>query len=217
MNVKQWIVGHWIKFPIEILIILVFQVGWLLSPRWRCVVDLVIFVSINVFAIFPFLFFTKNDRNWQEFAVFLQQFFNTFFFQIFLGVGVNVEHDVGTDVFFLDFVNCEIWATVARPFNCFCTFLVWFCKNFNRAGNHKCRVETKSEVANNGFCLAFEFLQKLIGTRKCDLVDVFVNFFGSHTNTIVGNSNGFCFFVYWNTHCRIRQILAVCTKFCKCF
>ena len=55
--------------------------------------------------------------------------------------------------------------------------------------NHKCRIETKTEMADNlvAFCFIFVFFNEIRCTGKSDLVDVLLNLLCCHTDTIVNN------------------------------
>ena len=48
-------------------------------------------------------------------------------------------------------------------------------------------------MADNGISIVFKLIEKIFCTGKSDLIDIFFNFFGSHTNTVVahGKRSGF--------------------------
>ena len=44
-------------------------------------------------------------------------------------------------------------------------------------------------MTNNGIRIILIFFQEVIGTGESYLIDVFINFFGSQTNTAIGDGN----------------------------
>ena len=64
-------------------------------------------------------------------------------------------------------------------------------------GHHKGGIETQSKLANDFVSIfgIFEFLHKLRGSRKCNLVDVFFDFLSSHAESFVGDGDGLLFFI----------------------
>ena len=73
MDVEQRIFVCRIKCPIEILVILIFQLRWLAGPQRLYSVDYLIFISIYIFTVFPFLLLAENNRERHEFAVLVQK------------------------------------------------------------------------------------------------------------------------------------------------
>ena len=186
MNMKQWIFAVWIKFAVKISIIFIFQIGWLFSPRWLWIIDDIWFVRVHFFALFPLFFSTKSDRHRQEFTIFGQQTANACVFQKVFVVVVDVQHDVCSAFCFIARFERIFWRTVAAPM-LRRRIGVRFGENFHLFGYHKRRIETQSEMTNNGISVLFVFVQKIGSARKRNLIDVFFNLFGCHTHATVAN------------------------------
>ena len=46
--------------------------------------------------------------------------------------------------------------------------------------------------------IIFIFSQKIVGAGESDLIDIFVDFLGSQSQTMVGNGNGFLVYLHLN-------------------
>ena len=55
-------------------------------------------------------------------------------------------------------------------------------------------------MTNDGGCIVFVFFEEVRGTRESDLVDVAVNLFCRHTNTLVADGERSCLFVDAHRH-----------------
>ena len=44
-------------------------------------------------------------------------------------------------------------------------------------------------MTNDGICVIFVFLEEIICSRECNLIDILFDFFCSQTNTAIGNGN----------------------------
>lgn len=73
MNPEQRFVGHRIQILIEFLIIFICHISRLTNPCRLDIVDDIVFVGIDIFAVFPFLLLSECDGNWQVTAVLSQQ------------------------------------------------------------------------------------------------------------------------------------------------
>ena len=62
---------------------------------------------------------------------------------------------------------------------------------------HECRIKTKTEMTYDLvlISLILILLQKVSSTRKCDLIDIFFNLVGSHTDTVINDLDGLFFLV----------------------
>ena len=69
MDVEQRLVAHRIEFAIEILVLLLGNVGRLACPQRLGRVDLVVFVGIDILAILPLLDLAEHYGNRQEMAI----------------------------------------------------------------------------------------------------------------------------------------------------
>ena len=62
--------------------------------------------------------------------------------------------------------------------------------NLHQGGDHKGGVEAKSKMSDNGiFCRFLILFHKFCGARKCNLIDVLLDFLVRHANSIVGDGD----------------------------
>ena len=178
---------------IEFDIVFILQVGRGSCPQRFHIVDHLIGVGVHVFAIFPLLLLAKNNRHRHKAAIFIEQRSDTVFVQIFLFVVVDIHHDVGAAFSLIALFHVIFRRAVAGPFHCLSTLLIRKGVNFHLFRHHKSRVETQAKMADNGISIVFKLIEKIFCTGKSDLIDIFFNFFGSHTNTVVahGKRSGF--------------------------
>ena len=196
VNVEQrFLEVHRVEFVVELHVVFVLEVGRFLLPSWVGVVYDVVLVGFLLLAVFPFLFLSENDWYWQEFAVFIKHFFDSVLFEEFFRFAVDVQDDVGTDFGLFSFFESVFGVAVALPANSLSAIAVRFCDDFDLFGNHKRRVETKAEMSDYGICDVLVLVEEVACTRKCNLVDVLVNFFGGHTYAVVADGDGLCVLV----------------------
>ena len=91
MNPEQRFVGHRIQILIEFLIIFICHIGRLTNPCRLDIVDDIVFVGIDIFAVFPFLLLSECDGNWQVTAVLSQQAVDLVFVQEIFVLVVNIQ------------------------------------------------------------------------------------------------------------------------------
>ncbi len=60
-------------------------------------------------------------------------------------------------------------------------------------------------MADDGICVVFVLIQKIVGRRESDLIDVFVYLFSRHADTPVGYGEGLLFLVDGYPHRKIPQ------------
>ena len=187
MNPEQRFVGHWIQILIEFLIIFICHISRLTNPCRLDIVDDIVFVGIDIFAVFPFLLLSECDGNWQVTAVLGQQAVDLVFVQEIFVLVVNIQDDVCSAIFFFRLFQCVFGCAVAAPFHRNGSFFIRFGDDLHFLGNHERRIETKSEVADDGGCVVLVFFNELFCAGEGDLIDIFVDLFGSHTDTAVGD------------------------------
>lgn len=100
MNPEQRFVGHRIQILIEFLIIFICHISRLTNPCRLDIVDDIVFVGIDIFAVFPFLLLSECDGNWQVTAVLSQQAVDLVFVQEIFVLVVNIQDDVCSAIFF---------------------------------------------------------------------------------------------------------------------
>ena len=72
MDVEQRLVLHRIERTVELHVVLFLQVGRLLRPERFSLVDDIVLVGIDIFAVLPLLLLAEDDRHRHELAVFVQ-------------------------------------------------------------------------------------------------------------------------------------------------
>ena len=166
MDVEKRVLLRGIQFVIEILVVVLFQVGGLASPRGCGVVDNLIAVSINhfLFLVAPLLLLAKGDFDGQELAIFGQQLIDAAVVKELLAVGVDMHNDIGTKILFISIFDSVLGAAVATPFHRLRTFFVRFCDNIDALRNHKRAIESQSEMADNGANVVFVLVEKFTST-----------------------------------------------------
>ena len=64
--------GLWVELVVEGGIVLVLELGRLLCPSWMNVVDLVVFVGVNIGTILPLLLLAEDDGHREELTVLIE-------------------------------------------------------------------------------------------------------------------------------------------------
>ena len=94
VNPEQWVVLHWIKGVIELLIVLILQCARCLCPERLNIIDNVILIGLNVLAILPLGLLAESYRHGHELAVLVQKFLYLALLQELLAIISNMEDDV---------------------------------------------------------------------------------------------------------------------------
>ena len=187
VDIEQRVVRHRIELTIELLVILVLQVGGLACPSRRRVVDHVQLARLDLLAILPLLLLAECDRDREELAIFVQQFRNLMILKEFLVLVIDMQNNIRTTVRLLGILHRILRATVARPFHSLRTLLKRFCDDVHTFGDHERGVETESEVTDDRISVILVFLEELLRTGESDLVDILLDFLLRHTDTTVGD------------------------------
>jgi len=116
-----------------------------------------------------------------------------------------MQNDIRSSVRLYGIFKHIFGITVARPVLGNSTFLVREGEYFHFFRNHKCRVETKPKMTNNGLCVVLVFFEKLFCARKSNLIDKLVNFFSCHPYSTITDSDGFFLFVHRYANFQITQ------------
>ena len=72
-------------------------------------------------------------------------------------------------------------------------------------------------MANDGCGVVFVFVDKLLGARESDLVDVFVHLLGSHTDTMVLHGEGLLVLINNYAYAHIAEFAFSITNRGQCF
>ena len=200
VNPEERFILHGIEIAIEIAIILISQGRRRLCPERVSVVDHVVLSGVHLLSIFPLLLLAKGNGDGEEAAVFVEQSLDATLFEEFLVFLVNVQHDVRTAFRLFGWFECEFGSAVATPFHSFRTFAVALGHDVYATRHHKRRIEAQTEVANDGGRIVFVFFEEVSSSRESDLVDIAVNLFCRHTNTLVADGECASFFVNVHRH-----------------
>ena len=195
VNPEQGFVLHGIERAVEALVVFVFQCAGRLCPQWFYVVDDVVFIGFHVLAVFPFGLLAEGYGHSHKLAVLVEQFLNLLFLQKLLAVVVDVKDDVRTAVGFLGLFQRERRTSVTAPLNGLSPFAVALGDNLHFLGYHEGRIEAQTKVSDNLSSVLFILLHEVGNARKGYLVDIFVYFFGSHTNAAVADGERTCLLV----------------------
>ena len=77
-------------------------------------------------------------------------------------------------------------------------------EDFDLVGDHERRIETQTEVADDGLVLVFG--HELLGTRERNLVDVLVDLVGRHADAAVGDGERLMLLVGGDAHGEVAQL-----------
>ena len=178
---------------VELQVVLVLEVSGHARPQGFHVVDDLVLVGILIFTVLPFLFLTEDDGHGQEAAILLQQTLDACWLEEFFLIVIEGEDDIGASFGLVTVLHFKLGRAVTGPADGLGTLLPAQGTDFHFLGNHKGRVETQTEVADDGIGVVLVFLEELLGSREGNLVDVLVDFLGSHADTAIahGERSGF--------------------------
>ena len=145
----------------------------------------------SFFCLLLFLFLIyKVNLNRHERAVLIKNFTTTELVTEFVTVIIEIQCDYGTTFCLIALFHIKLCAAITFPVNWCSTFFIRKGIDSNLISNHKCRVETKTEMTDDLLIarLIFILFHKSSGTRKSNLVNVFIYFLFRHTDTIIDKS-----------------------------
>lgn len=138
------------------------DVGRFLRPQRFDVVNDVVFVRVDIFAVFPLLDLAEGNGNGQETAMLFQNLADAGRVVEFEAVFREVQDNVRSAVtLFFSLLHRVFGRSVAAPFHRFGVFLVGAGDDFDFVGHHECRIEPQSEVTDDTLVLVF--LEELFG------------------------------------------------------
>ncbi|OQC72014.1 MAG: hypothetical protein BWX46_00489 [Candidatus Cloacimonetes bacterium ADurb.Bin003] len=166
-----------------------------------------IFVKFNIFFIFHFVGFTVPKcfflvylfafkHNWigHKITVSFQNisyFIGISIFRIFF---IQVNSYGSSNFFALSFTHNVFRTAVTFPESGFTSFRARKRIYSYFIGNHKSRIKSQSKMANHIVLDVLVFINKILGTRKGNLIDVFLYFLNCHSNS--GIHYFYCFFAF---------------------
>ena len=195
---------HGIQVAVEFLVILVGQLRGLAHPRRLGVVDDVVLVGVDILAVFPLLLLAESDLYRKKAAILLQQSANLILVQEVLVLVVDIQDDIGTPVVLGRLLQRVLRRSVAAPFHRHGAFLVRASHDLHLLGDHERRVEAQPEMTDDSGRVVLVLLHELLRSGEGDLVDVFIDFLGGHTDTAVGDGDGLI--VELDPHGQVAQL-----------
>ena len=113
MDMEQRFVCHRVECLIELVVVLICKICRLACPERFDLVDYVVLVSIDIFAIFPLLLLAEDYRYRHELAVFVQQTLDASFCCVLLLVFCDIKSDYSTSVSLVALFHLIFRGTVA--------------------------------------------------------------------------------------------------------
>ncbi len=174
-----------------------------------------IFIKLYIFFIFNFagfaipkcfflvyLFAFKHYWIGHKITIALQNFPYFIGISIFCIFFIQVNSHSCSGFFSFSFTHNIFCAAVTFPKSGLTSFSARKRIYGNFIGNHKSRIKSQSKMTNHIVLDIFVFIDKILSTRKSNLIDVFLNFLSSHSNS--GIYYFYCFFtfiqLYFNFH-----------------
>ena len=204
VDIEQRLVAERIELAVELFVLLLRDIVGLACPERVGVVDDVLLVGIDILAILPLLDLAKGNLYGQESTILFEQLLDFCRLGILEAVLSNVENDGCSAVAaLLQLLHLKLGRAVAAPMDSLSSLLPRLSEDLDLVGNHKRRVETQTEVSDDGLILIL--IEELLGTRECNLVDVFVDLLGGHSDTAVGDGQRLGIFVGSNMNCKAAE------------
>ena len=207
---------HRVQLMVERIIVLVLQLARFTRPRRVNIIDDILLVQLNLLAVFPFFLLTECDLNRQELAVLLQQPLNRRLLQILTKLIIDVQHDIGASLGFDGLFHRVLRRSLARPVNRFhhFTILIIFTiralitqrKDLHFLAHHECRVESQPEMTDDSLSLVLVLIQKLLCTRKRDLVNVLIHLLCGHSYSVITHRKRLFIFINNDAYACITQV-----------
>ena len=123
MNVEEGLFLHRVEFAVEFVVILVLELGRSLGPERLEVVDDLVLVGIDVFAVFPLLLLAENDGDGHKLAVLVEEALDAGFLREFGAVIVQIEGDDRAAFLLVAETHFVFRRAVAAPLHRLGTFL----------------------------------------------------------------------------------------------
>ncbi len=207
MDMKQRFVHlAGVQLVVELVIVLVFQVGRFSRPGRIDIVDDIVLFGLHLFAVFPFLLFAKHNLHGQELAVFLQQALNRSVLQILLKLVTDMQYDIRSALG-LDGILHRVFRIAGTcPMHRLGVFPITEREDLHLVTNHKGGIKSQTKMTNDGFRFVFVLVQKFFRTGEGNLVDVLIHLFCTHADTMILNRQGLLIFIYKYAYARVAQI-----------
>ena len=150
MDVEQRVFLHRVEIPVELHIVLFLQFGRFAGPQRLDLVDDVVLVGVDIFAVLPFLFLAEDDWNRHELAVLVQKLLDLTLRAVVLGgLVVKVKCDDGASLTLVARPHLELRVALAAPDHALSAFFPGKRLNRHLLRDHKRGIESQSEVADD--------------------------------------------------------------------
>ena len=136
VNPEEGLVGHREEVAIELLVVLILQVGWLLCPQRLYIINNVVLVGIHLFAVLPFCLLAKGYGHGQEVAVLAQKAFQLILLKELEAVVVEVHYDVCATLSLIHFFQSKRWTAITTPFHGR-SVLIALCDDIDLLAHHE--------------------------------------------------------------------------------
>ena len=141
---------------VESQVLFRFNIRRFLGPQWFGVVNDVVFVCIDIFAIFPLSDFAEGNRNRQETAVFFQNLVNAITVVELQAVFRKMQNDICSTITFVFWLFQRVFRwSIAAPLHRFAILFPRVGNDLYLVGDHESWVETQSEVTDNVLVFIF--------------------------------------------------------------
>ena len=203
---ERFIHLHGVQLMVEFLIILLCEVRRFTGPRGIDIVDDILFVEFDLFAVFPFFLLTESDLYRQELAVFVEQAGDRSILEVLAELIVDMQHDVGTALSLDGIFHRVLGVAFARPMDCLRVLFVGLREDLHFLAYHEGRIETETEMTDNGFRFVLILREELLGAGESDLVDVFIDLLSGHAYSVIRDRQGLLILIYGHAYTQIAQI-----------
>ncbi len=205
MDEEQRILLHRVEIPVELHVVLLLQLGRLAGPQRLDLVDDVVLVGVDIFAVLPFLFLAEDDRNRHELAVLVQKLLDLTLRAVVLGgLVVKVKCDDGASLSLVARPHLELRIAFAGPDDPARSLFPGKRLDSHFLRDHEGRVESQAEMAYDVLILVL--LEELTGGRERDLIDVPVDFLIGHTDTGINDPQRLGLLVKLDAHLKLTKL-----------
>ena len=207
MNMEKRLLLHRVEFAVELVVVLILQLGRGLGPERLDVVDDLVLVGIDILAVLPFLLLAEHDGNRHELAVLVQEAFDAGLLAVFGGIVVQVQGDDRSAAVLVNRLHLIGRGAVAGPFHRLRALLPGKGLDGDLLRHHESAVKAQAEMADDAADLVLVLLQELAGGGESDLVDVFVDLLLGHADAFVDDFQGLLLFVQFDPDLQVPELI----------
>ena len=127
-----------------------------------------------------------------------------------------MEHNVSTTISLFYLSDFKFGRTVASPLHRLSSFLITARNDVYALTHHECRVETKTEVTDDGICIVLIAFKEVGSAREGNLIDILFNLLGRHTNTTVADGKRLCLSINLHLYGQVAKFSAYFATRAEC-